>query len=191
MRGSDSLTSAECDSLIRAVDEVGGGLAIRDRMLLEVMASTGLRVSEVARLRCDQVVDGGRALPTLHLDAAKTKRRKGGKLPLSERLQGQLELYVRWLRGWSESAWLFPGYEGKALSSRAVQLRVKQIAARAGIRKKISPHSMRKFFIQRLIDGGLDLRSVMELSRHSSLSSLHHYLVVDEEAARVAVELVR
>ena len=68
---------------------------------------------------------------------------------------------------------------------------VKQMAVAAAIRKKVTPHSLRKFYVQRLIDQGLDVRSVMELSRHSSLASLHHYLVVNEEAARAAVELIR
>jgi site-specific recombinase XerD len=190
MRGSDSLTKPECDGLLLAIDEVSGVLGIRDRMLLEMMAATGLRVSEVARLRVDQVVVGGLALPTLHLDRAKTKRKKGGKLPVSERLQGALELYVKWLRGWSETGHLFPGYEGKPLTSRAVQLRVKLIAEAAGLRKKITPHSLRKYFCQRLLDQQLDVRSVMELMRHSSLQSLHSYLTVDEEAARAAVEKI-
>jgi site-specific recombinase XerD len=191
MRGSDSLTIEETDGLIQAVVRGTGGLAIRDKMLLELMASTGLRVSEVCALRVDQVLDAGRALPTLHLVRKETKRAKGGKLPLAEKLQGSLEGYGLWLRTWSDSSWLFPGYDGKHLSPRAVQMRIKALAQAAGIRKKITPHSLRKFYIQRLMDGGLDLRNVMELSRHSSLSSLHHYLVVDEQKGRDAVEKIR
>lgn len=189
MRGSDSLTREECDRLIAAAES--GPLAIRDKMLLEVMAWTGLRVSELVALRIDQVVDGGRALPTLHLDRSSTKRKKGGKLPLAEKLQGSLEAYAIWLRSWSGTVHLFPGYEGKHLTPRAVQLRVKAMATAADLRKKITPHSLRKFYVQRLIDQNLDVRSVMELSRHSSLASLHHYLVVNEEAARAAVEAIR
>jgi site-specific recombinase XerD len=187
VKGADSLTKQECDALLSAASDQGG-LAIRDKMMLELMGWTGLRVSELAALRVDQVLDGGRALPTLHLDRKQTKRQRGGKLPLAEKLQGSLEAYWIWLRGWYEGAWLFPGYDGKHLSSRAVQLRVKLLANQAGIRKKISPHSLRKFYVQRLLDQGLDVRSVMELSRHSSLQSLHCYLVVNEEAARSAVE---
>ncbi len=124
-------------------------------------------------------------MPTLHLDRKATKRNKGGKLPLAEKLQGSLEAYYIWLRGWYEGAWLLPGYDGKHLTSRAIQLRVKLLANQAGIRKKISAASVcRKFYVQRLLDQGLDVRSVMELSRHSSLASLHCYLVVNEEAAR-------
>ena len=189
MKGADSLTKAECDALLQAAGSQGV-LAIRDRMMLELAAWTGLRVSELAALRVNQVCDAGRALPTLHLDRKQTKRGKGGKLPLAEKLQGSLESYVIWLRGWYEGDWLFPGYDGKHLTARAIQLRVKRLAANAGIRKKISPHSLRKFYVQRLIDQGLDVRSVMELSRHSSLESLHCYLVVNEEAARAAVELI-
>ncbi len=90
-------------------------------------------------------------MPTLHLDRKATKRNKGGKLPLAEKLQGSLEAYYIWLRGWYEGAWFFPGYDGKHLTSRAIQLRVKLLANQAGIRKKISPHSLRKFYVQRLL----------------------------------------
>ncbi len=189
MKGADSLTKDECDALLQAAANQGD-LAIRDKMMLELMGWTGLRVSELAALRVDQVMDGGKALPTLHLDRKQTKRQRGGKLPLAEKLQGSLKAYVIWLRGWSEGNWLFPGYDGQHLSSRAIQLRVKRIARVAGITKKISPHSLRKFYVQRLLDQGLDVRSVMELSRHSSLASLHCYLVVNEEAARAAVEKI-
>lgn len=187
MKGADSLTKDECDALLKSASQ-SGSLAIRDKMMLELMGWTGLRVSELSCLRVDQVCDGGKALPTLHLDRGQTKRQKGGKLPLAEKLQGSIESYVIWLQGWYEGSWLFPGYDGKHLTARAVQLRVKQIARAAGITKKISPHSLRKFYVQRLLDQGLDVRSVMELSRHSSLASLHCYLVVNEEAARAAVE---
>jgi site-specific recombinase XerD len=189
VKGADSLTKDECDGLLLAAGQ-SGSLAIRDRMLLELMGWTGLRVSELSALRVDQVIDAGLALPTLHLNRSDTKRKKGGKLPLAEKLQGSLESYYFWLRGWYEGDWLFPGYDGKHLTSRAVQLRVKRLATLAAIRKKISPHSLRKFYVQRLLDQGLDVRSVMELSRHSSLASLHCYLVVDEEAARAAVDKI-
>lgn len=189
MKGADSLTRDECDALLRAASQAGS-LAIRDKMMLELMGWTGLRVSELAALRVDQVIDGGRALPTLHLNRSDTKRKKGGKLPLAEKLQGSIEAYAIWLRSWHEGDWLFPGYDGNHLTSRAIQLRVKRIARAAGITKKISPHSLRKFYVQRLLDQGLDVRSVMELSRHSSLASLHCYLVVNEEAARAAVEKI-
>ncbi len=190
MRGSDSLTVDECDKLIAALDGADA-LTIRDRMLIEVMASTGLRVSEVAALKVAQVVDAGKAVETLHLDKQHTKRKKGGKLPLSSYLKGALVAYVSWLRSWYEGVYLFPGYKHKPLTTRAIQLRIHDLAMLCEIGKKITPHSLRKFFIQRLLDGGLDLRTVMELSRHSSLASLHHYLVVDEAAARAAVEKIR
>lgn len=191
MQGADSLTVMECDQLIQAVDALNGNLAIRDKMLVEVMASTGLRVSELVALRVDQMVDGGRAFQTLHLKASTTKLKRGGKLPLPLRLQGSLESYVIWLRGWYDGCWLFPGYEGNHLSTRSVQLIVKKLKQKAGLMKKISPHSLRKFYIQRLFDQGLDIRTVLECSRHKSMDSLHCYLIVNEEGIRQAVEKIR
>lgn len=188
MRGADTLTIEEMRALIGAVAKVSGALAVRDLTLLELLAATGLRVSEVCALRVAQVVENGAARSILHLDAKNTKRGRGGKLPLSERLQGVLVSYVLWLRSWTDAAWLFPGYAGRPVTPRTVQLRIKALAREAGLRKKVSPHSFRKFFIQRLLDGGLDVRTLQELSRHANLASLHSYLAVDEAAANAAVE---
>lgn len=187
MRGADSLTISEVKKLIAAVDKVSGVLAPRDYCLLEVLAATGLRVSECVALKVSQVVKDGAAVDVLHLDRKNTKRGKGGKLPLSERLQGVLVAYTKWLRTWYEGDYLFPGYREKHLSPRSVQIRMKALARHAKIKKKISPHSLRKFFIQRLVDQKLDLRTVQELSRHANLESLHNYLIVDERAAKKAV----
>jgi site-specific recombinase XerD len=163
-------------------------LAVRDHCILEVLAATGLRVSELVRLRVSQLFVQGEVVETLHLEKSSTKRNHGGKLPLSKRCRGVIASYVRWLRSWYEGDWLFPGYEGNHLSSRSVQLRIKHLREQAGLLKKITPHSMRKFYIQRLVDQNLDIRTVQELSRHANLESLHAYLVVNEAAAAAAVE---
>ncbi len=188
MRGSDSLTLEECTLLIGAVGTASGALAIRDLTMLEVLAGTGLRVSELVSLRVSQLMEYGQVKDILHLDRKHTKRGRGGKLPVSNRLKGVISAYVRWLRGWYEGDWMFPGYNGRHLSTRAVQLRLKEIRLAADVRKKITPHSLRKFYVQRLLDSKLDVRTVMELSRHANLESLHAYLVVNEAAAAAAVE---
>ena len=161
---------------------------MRDRTLVELMAATGLRVSEVAALRVAQVIEQGRAKEFLHLLAADTKRHKGGKLPLNDRVRAMLELYVLWLRDWYEGEWLFPGYEDRHISSRAVQKIIRRLAKAAGLAKKVTPHSMRKHFINRLLDAKTDIRTVRSLSRHANLESLHAYVEEDEQAAVEAVK---
>ena len=74
----------------------------------------------------------GRAFEFLHLVADDTKRKRGGKLPLNERIRAMLEIYVTWLRVWYEGEWLFPGYDDKHISSRAVQKIVKRLVKAAG-----------------------------------------------------------
>lgn len=185
MKGSDSITSRELDEL---VDRAVGPLAIRDRTLVELLAATGLRVSEVACLRLDQLFDQGRARDTLHLQPGQTKRRRGGKLPLNERIRAMLELYAVWLHGWYEGQWLFPGYEDRHITPRAVQKVIRQLAKAAGLTKKVTPHSLRKYFINRLLDAGVDIRTVKTLSRHASFESLHAYTESNEDDARRAVE---
>ena len=77
MKGSDSITIAELDALC---DRCTGALGVRDRTVVELMAATGLRVSEVATLRVGQVMVGGRAVEFLHPRAEETKRNMGGML---------------------------------------------------------------------------------------------------------------
>jgi integrase/recombinase XerD len=184
MKGSDSITIAELDAL---VDHCAGALGVRDRTLIELVAATGLRVSEVATLRVGQVMVMGRAVEFLHLRKEETKRGRGGKLPLNERVRAMLEIYVTWLRDWYEGEWLFPGYDDKHITPRAVQKIIKRLAKDAGMQKKVTPHSLRKHFINRLMDAGTDIRTVRSLSRHANLESLHAYVEESETAAVDAV----
>jgi Site-specific recombinase XerD len=187
MRGSDSLTVEELD---RLTERCTGALGVRDRTIIELMAATGLRVSEVATLRVGQVMVQGRAVEFLHLRAEETKRKKGGKLPLNERIRAMLEIYITWLRDWYEGEWLFPGYDDQHISSRAVQKIVKRLVSVAGLQKKVTPHSLRKHFINRLMDAGIDIRTVRSLSRHANLESLHAYVEESETAAVEAVAML-
>lgn len=187
MRGSDSINTNELDALVSKCD---GALGVRDRTLIELMAATGLRVSEVAALRVAQVVLDGKAADFLHLVARATKRGRGGKLPLNERVRSMLELYTTWLRDWYEGEWLFPGYEDRHLSPRAVQKIIKRLARAAGLTKKVTPHSMRKHFVNALLDADVDIRTVRSLTRHANLESLHAYVEENEDDAIAAVALL-
>ncbi len=186
MRGSDSITTEEKQRLLEAARS---GLAIRDRALVELLCATGLRVSEVAALRVDQVWRDGDVVEMLHLDREHTKRKRGGKIPLSNHIRGVMTAYVAWLRSWHTGAHLFPGYQGKAMTSRAVQKVIARLRSGAQMRgKKITPHSMRKHFVNRLLDTGADLRVVKGLGRWASYDSLASYLEEREEDQRAAVE---
>jgi len=184
MKGSDSITIKELDAL---VDHCTGPLGVRDRTLIELLAATGLRVSEVACLRIAQVMASGRAVEFLHLRAEETKRNRGGKLPLDERIRAMLEIYVTWLRDWYEGEFLFPGYSDEHITPRAIQKVIKRLACDAGMQKKVTPHSLRKHFINRLLDAGVDIRTVRSLSRHKNFESLHAYAEESETDAVAAV----
>ncbi|MEW6129582.1 MAG: tyrosine-type recombinase/integrase [Acidobacteriota bacterium] len=185
MRGSDSLSIKELNALTEAC---GGNLGIRDKTLIELFAATGLRVSEIATLKVPQVVVASKALDFLHLEAEHTKRKRGGKLPLNERVKAMLEIYVVWLRTWYQGEWLFPGYDDKHITSRAIQKIIKRLKRDAGLTKKVTPHSLRKHFINRLLDDKTDIRVVRSLSRHANLESLHAYVEENEGEAVAAVE---
>ncbi|HSE98105.1 MAG TPA: tyrosine-type recombinase/integrase [Blastocatellia bacterium] len=160
MRSGDSLTTEEFSALLRSVERVSGALAVRDRTILEILGGTGLSISELVALRVRQVVRDGRAVAALKLTAAQSDQTRGRKIPLSDRLRGHIEGYVIWLRGYYKGNHLFPGYEGTPLTTRAVQKRMRRLATAAGLAAgKVSPHCLKEFFINHLVDSSMDCES--------------------------------
>ena len=151
----------------------GGDLrALRDRAILEMLFSTGLRVSELCSLKRYFDIDRGEI----------TIRGKGGKIRivfLSDRAKRALKAYEE-KRGDAEE-WLFSSLtkNGKKVIGkmipRAVQRLVQSYARKAGITGRITPHQLRHQFATDLLVGGADLRSVQELLGHSNISTTQVY----------------
>ena len=151
----------------------GGDLrALRDRAILEMLFSTGLRVSELCSLKRYFDIDRGEI----------TIRGKGGKIRivfLSDRAKRALKAYEE-KRGDAEE-WLFSSLtkNGKKVIGkmipRAVQRLVQSYERKAGITGRITPHQLRHQFATDLLVGGADLRSVQELLGHSNISTTQVY----------------
>jgi site-specific recombinase XerD len=145
--------------------------ALRDRAILEVLFSTGLRLSELCAL--DRTVDLARGEATI--------RGKGGKLRMvffAECAVNAIKAYLA-TRGDTDSA-LFLSYTraGKPLgriTSRAVERLIAQRAAEAGIPKRVHPHQIRHSFATDLLVNGADLRSVQELLGHANVATTQVY----------------
>jgi integrase/recombinase XerC len=154
----------------------GTPLGLRDLAILEVLYSTGLRVSELAGLNLDRmdldrrlvkvvgkgnkeriVPVGRKAVAVLrdYLDATRTHRTRDRK--------GMVELPV------------FMNVRGGRLSTRSIANIVKRYGVKCGLMMGISPHSLRHTFATHMMDGGADLRAVQELLGHSSLSTTQKY----------------
>ncbi len=148
----------------------------RDAALLEVLYSTGLRVSELCGLVVGDIDRQRYGTPMVLV-----RRGKGGKsreVPLGGAAERALAAYLA-TRSSSAAlpagAPLFCNADGGRLSVRSVQRLVRAWSTRGGVAARATPHSMRHSFATHLLDGGVDLRSIQELLGHASLSSTQIY----------------
>jgi integrase/recombinase XerD len=168
----DALSEQEVDLLL-AEPDTEKPIEHRDRAMLEVLYGCGLRVSELVGLRVDQV---NLRQGVVRITGKGDKERL---VPLGEEATDWLLDYMRGsrpelLRG-KASDDLFPGNRGSAMTRQAFWYRIKEYAARAGIRKHLSPHTLRHAFATHLLNHGADLRVVQMLLGHSDLSTTQIY----------------
>lgn len=156
---------------------------LRDQALLELLYSTGARISEVVGLDLDDVDDR---------DQTVLLRGKGNRervvpvgRPALEALQAFLvrarPVLVR--RGRGTSA-LFLNFRGGRLSRQSAWQILKRAAARAGITTPVSPHTLRHSFATHLLEGGADVRVVQELLGHASVTTTQVYTLVTVDTLR-------
>lgn len=162
------------DVLNAALDApVDAGLPQRDRAIVELLYSSGLRLAELAALNVD-ALDGGELRVT----------GKGGKtrvVPVGAKAREALTVWRRAraaLAAESEQA-LFVGRNGRRLSMRSIQLRLKHWARRAGLDGRVHPHRLRHSFATHLLEESGDLRAVQELLGHANLSTTQVYTHLD------------
>jgi integrase len=139
----------------------------RDHALASLLALNGLRISEALGADIDDL-DVDRGHRTLRVV------RKGGKhaiVPLAPRTSRALDLYV----GERPSGPLFLGALGGGMDRCAADRMVKRLARRAGIAKRISPHSLRHSFITAALDAGVALRDVQEAASHADPRTTMRY----------------
>lgn len=152
--------------------------ALRDRAILELLFSTGLRVSELAALNTD-TLDFKRGEFSI--------RGKGGKVRvvfLSPRATEAIKVYLE-IRGDIEDAlFVSTGKNISRLSDRQIQRIIKKHALKAGIVKHITPHTLRHLFATDLLINGADLRSVQALLGHSSITTTQVYTHLTDRQLR-------
>ena len=150
-------------------------LELRDHAMLELLYSSGLRLSELTTLR----------LVDLDLDADTVKvTGKGGKVRLAPLGRYAHEALGRWLARRGELAGVgteavFVGRRGRALTPRAVQLRCKRWAQHCGAAVDLHPHLLRHAFASHLLESSGDLRAVQELLGHADISTTQIYTHLD------------
>jgi integrase/recombinase XerD len=173
-----TLAPEEVDRLL-AVPQGAGELEIRDRAMLELLYATGLRVSELVGLK----------MSDLQLDAgyltAFGKRSKQRIVPMGETAREALTFYLREGRQLllkdSECSHVFLNRAGKGLTRQGFWKIIKKRALASGIRKNITPHTLRHSFATHLLENGADLRSVQTMLGHADISTTQIYTHVTRE----------
>ena len=177
----DTLSVREVESLI-AAPGLDDPLGWRDRALLELGYGAGLRVSELCGLLLTDLL-----LP----ESLVRILGKGGKqrlVPIGRSIIGAVSVYLHSLRptldrGKSGGRVLLNA-RGEPLSRVGAWGIVKRATERAGIRKRVTPHTLRHSFATHLLEGGADLRAVQEMLGHADLSTTQIYTHVDREYLR-------
>lgn len=174
-----TLTVEEVDRLLAAPD-VSTPRGLRDRAILETFYATGLRVSELA----------GLALESLHFDAEYVRCvGKGDKervVPIGRRAISAVQAWLERGRpayaakGGGASRAVFLSRLGTPLSRVTLWRHIRAYARRAGIRKEISPHTLRHSFASHLLANGASLRVIQEMLGHADISTTQIYTHVDQ-----------
>lgn len=181
----DVLTIEEIESLIAAVD-LSKAEGERNRAIIETMYSCGLRVTELVNLKLSQ----------LYFDIGFIRViGKGDKerlVPIGNTAIKYIELYVNNIRNHQniqpgEQDIVFLNRRGKRLTRVMIFLFLKDLAVKADIKKKISPHTFRHSFATHLVEGGADLRAVQEMLGHESITTTEIYTHLDREFLRTTL----
>ncbi|HEX9877330.1 MAG TPA: site-specific tyrosine recombinase XerD [Gammaproteobacteria bacterium] len=173
-----SLTEEEVDSLLRAPN-VAEPLGHRDRAMLELLYATGVRVSELINLKMSQMNLNQGVLRII----GKGDRER--LIPLGDEAQDWLREFIEGPRVEilleRQSDYLFPTRRGDRMTRQAFWHIIKRYAKKAGVRKRLSPHTVRHAFATHLLNNGADLRVVQLLLGHSDVSTTQIYTHVARE----------
>lgn len=178
------LSFEEVERVLESIN-LGSPYGLRDRALLEVLFSSGLRRAEVIDLRLIDI-DTERGLLFV-------RRGKGDKqryVPVGDRALWWIDRYVRdgrprLVRG-RDPGTVFLSRVGRAMSPWAVTKRVKRIVERSGVSKNASPHAWRHTAATSLLEGGADLRYIQQFLGHRSISTTTLYTRVSIEKLKSA-----
>lgn len=178
-----SLSEEEVESLLDA-PVVSDPLGNRDRTMLEVLYSTGLRVSELVNLRRTQVNVSQGVIRILG------KGNRERLIPLGDEAMRWLKEFAQGSRGEilleRQTEYLFPTRRGDRMTRQAFWHIIKRYARKAGIAKELSPHTLRHAFATHMLSRGAELRVVQMLLGHSDLSTTQIYTHLARERIKRA-----
>lgn len=181
----DTLAYHEIVQLIDAID-LSKPEGARNKAMLETLYSSGLRVSELTSLKLGHIYADIGFLKILG------KGNKERLVPIGRDALKYIKIYVEEVRCHIA---IKPGFEqhvflnnrGQSLTRVMVYTIIKRLAEKAGIRKKVSPHTFRHSFATHLIEGGADLRAVQQMLGHESITTTEIYTHLDNDYLKQVV----
>ena len=178
------LSLEEIDRILSVID-LSKPEGRRNKAMLEVLYSCGLRVSELIGLQISNLY---KAEGFFRIIGKGDKERL---VPISDKALKEIELYAPDrnslnIQKDSEDI-LFLNRRGKKLTRVMIFTIIKELTAKAGIKKKVSPHTFRHSFATHLVEGGADLRAVQEMLGHESIITTEIYTHLDREYLREAI----
>ncbi len=181
----DTLNILEIDALIGAID-LSKPDGMRNKTMLEVLYSCGLRVTELITLKISNLYLKDDFIKILG------KGNKERLVPIGEQASKMLTIYLQEIRVHlsikkGQEDYVFLSKRGAALSRVMVFMIIKSLAEKIGLKKSISPHTFRHSFATHLIEGGADLRAVQEMLGHESITTTEIYTHLDREYLRETI----
>jgi integrase/recombinase XerD len=182
----DVLSIEEIDLMISSIDHSKPD-GQRNRAIIEMLYSCGLRVSELTNLLISNLY--------LDIDFVRIigKGNRERLVPIGAVAKKYLTIYLKEIRSFGKisvdaSDIVFLNKNGKQLSRVMVYMIIKSLVEKAGIRKKIYPHSFRHSFATHLVENGADLRAVQEMLGHQSITTTEIYTHLDRTYLRNTIE---
>jgi integrase/recombinase XerD len=182
----DVLTVGEVDAVIESIDPTTM-LGVRNRAIIEMLYSCGLRVSELVELRFEDIDTEERLVRVVG---------KGDKqrfVPLGDMALQRLEAYMSYRAEMEatdrkSASVVFLNRRGQKLTRVMIFTMIRKAVAAAGIDKAVSPHSFRHSFATHLLVGGADIRQVQVLLGHSDITTTEIYTHLDYDHLRRTIE---
>ena len=182
----NTLNVHEIDQILAAIDH-SKPEGMRNRAMLETLYSSGLRVTELIELKTSNI----------HFDVGFLRViGKGNKerlVPIGREALKYIRIYREEVRVHIEvapghEAFLFLNRRGRQLSRQMVFMMIKDLVAKAGLNKTVSPHTFRHSFATHLIEGGADLRAVQEMLGHESITTTEIYTHLDRDYLKQVIQ---
>jgi integrase/recombinase XerD len=171
------LTNDEFEQLLISID-LSKPAGERDKAMLEVLFSCGLRVSELIELQKSDVHFNDKYVRVVG------KGQKERLVPIGRKALEQIKRYERAYRDHltilpTNSDVLFLNQRGNPISRNYIFMRIKEITQKSGIKKNVSPHTLRHSFATVMIQAGADLRAVQQMLGHESITTTEIYTHLD------------